>query len=189
MDLMLIRVARRLVGLVGIALFLSLAGFSLVTHLAPVTGHQLFIITGGSMEPTIPLGSLVIVSQADASTVVVGDVITVRADNGVVVTHRVHQVIDSADGRFFETKGDKNQSPDASLVPARALVGAVTEYLPYAGYAHGFLSTVPGLLAAVGLLGACLLAYVLLEMLAARRHEARARRDLALVMSPHPSIP
>ena len=168
MHLKVISVARRLVGLVGIVLFVALAGFSLVTHVAPLTGQQLFIVGGGSMEPGIPLGSLVIVTRTDARTVVVGDVITVRADNGVVITHRVYHVIDSADGLLFETKGDANQSPDAGLVPARALIGAAKQYVPYAGYAQEFLSTVPGLLAAVSLLGACPLAYLLLEMLSPR---------------------
>ena len=148
MILTLVRVARRAVGLVGVALFAVLVAFALFTRVAPLTGHQLFIIIGGSMEPTIPIGSLAVVTPVDATTLAVGDVVTIRADNGVVVTHRVSRVVDSAEGRFFEIKGDANASPDGSLVPARAIVGAAAQYVPYAGYAQDFLSKIAGLIAA-----------------------------------------
>ena len=165
MNLSLIRLARRVVGLIGIALFAILVGFSLLTHIAPLTGYQLFIVGGGSMEPSIPIGSLVVVSQIDASTVAVGDVITIRADNGVVVTHRVIRVVNLAEGRFYATKGDANQNPDGSLVPARAIVGKAGRYVPLAGYAQEYLSTFAGFVAALGVLGGILLVHVLLETL------------------------
>jgi signal peptidase len=160
-----IRLARRAVGFIGIALVVLLIGFSLFTHIAPLTGRQLFIVGGGSMEPSIPLGSLVIVTRTDAMKVAVGDVVTIRADNGVVFTHRVTRVVDLQDGRFFETKGDANQARDGGLVPARAIVGAADQWIPFAGYAQGFLSKVQGMIAALSLLGTLLLLYLLLEML------------------------
>jgi signal peptidase I, archaeal type len=180
MNLSLIRLARRVVGLIGIALFAVLVGFSLLTHIAPLTGYQLFIVGGGSMEPSIPIGSLVVVSQIDASSSDLGDVITIRADNGVVVTHRVIRVVHLAEGRFYETKGDANQGPDGSLVPARALVGTAGRYVPFAGYAQEYLSTVPGIVAALSALGALALIYRLLEMLerSARGTLAQARETV-----------
>ena len=176
----LIRLARRAVGLVGIALLGVLVGFSLFTHVATLSGHQLFIVGGGSMEPSIPLGSLVIATQTDASTVAVGDVVTIRADNGVVITHRVNRVVDLPEGRFFELKGDANLGPDAVLVPSRAIVGAADQYVPFAGYAQEYLSTVTGLVAALSTLGALALIYRLLEMLerSARGTLAQARETV-----------
>jgi signal peptidase I len=161
----LCRPARRAVGVVGFALFLVLGGFSLFTHIAPLTGHDLFIVGGGSMEPSIPIGSLVILTKTDVMAIAVGDVVTIRGDNGVVVTHRVNRVIDSSDGRFFETKGDANQTPDGGLVPARAIVGAAAQSVPFAGYAHEFLSNPPGMIAALSVLGVVFLLYMLLEVL------------------------
>jgi len=175
MNLNLTRIARRVVGLIGIALLAVLVGFSVFTHIAPLTGHQLFIVGGGSMEPSIPIGSLVVVVRTDPMTVAVGDIVTIRADNGVVVTHRIARVVDLAEGRFFELKGDANQSPDGSLVPARAIVGAVEHYVPYAGYAQAFLSTGSGVIATLAVLGALLLAYLLLEMLERPARGARAQ--------------
>jgi signal peptidase len=165
MILNAIRLARRAVGFIGVALVVLLVGLSLFTHIAPLTGRQLFIVGGGSMEPSIPIGSLVIVTPTDAMTVEVGDVLTIRADNGVVFTHRVTRIIDLQEGRFFETKGDANRTPDGALVPARAVVGAADLHIPFAGYAQGFLSKVLGMVAALSLLGTLLLLYLLLEML------------------------
>jgi signal peptidase len=165
MNLSLIRIVRRAVGLVGIALFCLLAGFSLFTRVAPLLGSQLYIVGGGSMEPTIPTGSLVLVTHVDADAIEVGDVITIRGESGVVITHRVSGVVDSSRSRSFELKGDANRSPDAGLVPAAAIVGAAGQFIPYAGYAQSYLSTLGGQVTALALLGAFLLAYVLLEML------------------------
>ena len=173
----LIRPARRAVGLTGLALLAALVAFSLFVHLPPLMGRQLFIIGGGSMEPSIPLGSLVVATPTNAMTVAVGDVVTVRGDNGVVYTHRVTRVLDLTEGRFFETKGDANQSPDGGLVPARAIVGAAGQYVPLAGYAQAFLSRVAGVVATLSVLGALLLLYLLLELLEppVRAYPAEAR--------------
>jgi signal peptidase len=153
MNLRLIRHARRVVGFVAVALFVLLLGFSLVTNLAPLAGRELFVIIGGSMEPTIPIGSLIVVTPTDPSAIVPGDIITVRADNGVVVTHRVSRIVDQPDGRAFEIRGDANQGPDGGLVPSRAIVGVVAQAVPYAGYARTFLSTTSGMIAAIAVLG------------------------------------
>nr|MBA2381629.1 signal peptidase I [Chloroflexota bacterium] len=163
-DLTLIRLARRAVGLIRIALLVVLVVFTLFTHLAPLSGRELFIIGGGSMEPSIPLGSLVVVSRIDPMMIAAGDVVTIRADNGVVITHRVLRVVDRPEGRFVELKGDANQSSDASLVPARAIVGAADHFVPFAGFAQEYLATLPGLLSVVGFLGALSVICMLLEM-------------------------
>ena len=165
MNLSLIRLARRAVGCIGTALFVVLVGFSLFTHAVPLTGRELFTIIGGSMEPSIPVGSLVIATPVDAMTVAVGDIVTIRDDNGTVVTHRVTRVVDAVGGRSFEMKGDANQAPDGGLVPARALVGAAGQFVPYAGYARAFLSTLTGLIATFSFLVALILFYLLLGMI------------------------
>jgi len=165
MYLYVIRLARRVVGLIGFALVAILVAFSLFIHLAPLTGHPLFIIAGGSMEPSIPLGSLVIAIPIDVKTIGIGDVVTIRADNGIVITHRVDRVVDIPEGRFFELKGDANRDVDASLVPARAIIGAAEQFVPYAGYGQIFLSSLPGLIATASALGTLILVYLFLAVL------------------------
>ena len=178
MTLTLIRNARRLEGIIGIALLSVLVGFSLFSHLAPLTGHELFVIVGGSMEPTIPIGSLVVTNRTDAAAIVTGDVITIRADNGVIVTHRVSRIVDGSDGRSFETTGDANDDPDGGLVPSRALVGVVALHVPFGGYARAFLGTGMGMIAAVAALGFLYLANRLLQLLETAVLTARARTPI-----------
>ena len=165
MNPSLVRLARRAVGFIGIALVAGLIAVSLVTNLAPATGRQLFVVVGSSMEPSIPLGSLVVVTPTNAMTVAVGDVVTIRADNGVAITHRVNRVVDLPEGRFFELKGDANPSADGALVPARAIQGAARQYVPYAGYVQEFLSHLMGMIAALAVLAALFLLYMLLDLL------------------------
>jgi len=175
MNLHLIRHARRVVGFMSVAFFVFLVAFSVVTNLTPLTGRQLFVIIGGSMEPTIPIGSLVVVTPTDPSAIVPGDIITVRADNGVVVTHRVSRIADQPDGRAFEMKGDANQSPDGGLVPSRAIVGVVALSIPYAGYARAFLSTTSGMIAAIAFLGVLYLIHRVLGIAEAPATPAKVR--------------
>jgi signal peptidase len=163
-----IRLTRRVIGLVTIALLGILVVFSLITHLAPLTGRELFTISGGSMEPAIPIGSMVAVTRTDPMTIVAGDVVTIRADNGVVITHRVARVIDRPEGKFFELKGDANASPDPVLAPARAIVGRVGESVPAAGYLRAFLSTIPGVIATLSFVGALALVWLLLGLIQPR---------------------
>jgi signal peptidase I len=165
MDMTLVRLARRTVGLVGVVLLVLFIGLSVVTNLSPLAGREVFTIVGGSMEPAIPLGSLVVATRTDPMTIEAGDVVTIRADNGTVVTHRVTQVVDLPEGRAFELKGDANEAADGGLVPARAIVGLADLHVPFAGYARRFLSTTTGLVAALAALGAVGLVYQLLSLI------------------------
>jgi signal peptidase len=178
MHLSPIRIARRAVSLIGIALFLVLIGFAAVTNLAPLTGREVFVIIGGSMEPAIPLGALVVATPTDPLAIAAGDVITLRADNGTVVTHRVIRVSDGSDGRSFETRGDANGSPDAGLVPGRSVVGVVSHHLPYGGYAREFLASVPGMVTAIAALGTLFLIHRGLGLLEPAPPQVTPRRPL-----------
>lgn len=159
----LIRPVRRVVGLVWIVLLGALFALVGASHLAPALGHETFIIRGGSMEPVIPLGSLIAVGRVQPESVAPGDIVTVRSDGGTVVTHRVVSIVGADGERRLQLKGDANESADAGLVPFTALVGRVDVFVPTAGYALFLLSQGSGMLAVMSLLAALLLAYWLLE--------------------------
>src|ERR671938_1127981 len=55
---------------------------------------QLLTVVSGSMQPTLPLGSLVVVVPRDAADVRIGDVITFNppGDDTRTVTHRIVDV-------------------------------------------------------------------------------------------------
>lgn len=98
-----------------------------------IFGVTPFVVMSGSMEPTIPAGSVVFVNTKDTE-VEVGDVVTytiaVGEGKGAFVTHRVNAIDDSG---LIQTKGDNNENPDGYLDP-EAIKGTVWFHIPYAGY-------------------------------------------------------
>jgi signal peptidase len=75
---------------------------------------QLLTVVSGSMQPTLPLGALVLVVPRDADAVQVGDVITFSppGDNARTVTHRVVDVQGRGDAVQVHTRGDANPVAD-----------------------------------------------------------------------------
>jgi signal peptidase I len=115
------------------------------------------------MVPAVPIGAVISPTAVTAEEIAVGDILTVAATNGVVLTHRVARVVDLPEGRFFELIGDANVTPDPELVPAGAIVGRVDSYLTYVGFALALLSTPIGLVFILAGLGTMLVGITLLE--------------------------
>jgi signal peptidase len=158
-----LRRLRAALGLAWFMLFATLLSAAALPHFVRMAGGDAFVIRGGSMEPAIPLGSLIVVSEIEPIAANVGDVITVRADNGVVYSHRISEVVGDGDERRFRLRGDANDAPDGRLVPARALLGRVDAHLPFAGYLVALLALPSGVMSVMSMFGSLLLAYWLLE--------------------------
>lgn len=76
-----------------------------------IFGYRPLLVLTGSMHPTMPVNSIVLVKKMDDkmfSNLKVGDIVTFVASNKTI-THRVNQI--TADGEII-TKGDNNNSPD-----------------------------------------------------------------------------
>ena len=100
-----------------------------------VIGMETLMVTGGSMEPNIHKGALVLVQPVDPSAIKVGDVITFQ-QYGQTTTHRVIAIGQNTAGALvFKTKGDANvvADPEDKYFPAQ--VGIVRLAVPVAGYA------------------------------------------------------
>jgi signal peptidase len=120
-------------------------------------GYHRFVITGGSMNGTIPKGSLAFASQHPAATLKAGDIITFTppgqwANNGLV-THRISSITrDSKGQRVFHTKGDNNKSVDPwTFVPVADQLPRYSFHVPLAGYPVAALSIKPIRLLLLGL--------------------------------------
>jgi signal peptidase len=143
---------RRSLDLVLVALFVLSASLLAAGWLLPNLGRQLVIIDGGSMAPTIPNGSAVIVGTHPAD-VRVGDVVTIRIpSSGVLFTHRVVSIETDAAGTALRTKGDANADPDATPSPSSWVVGRVDASVPGLGYAAAALQSGTGRAALITLL-------------------------------------
>ena len=150
------RLVRAFRGVLDGLMMLVIVG-ALVLLLAPrLLGANLLVVLSQSMEPAIPMGSIV-VSQPNtaADEIDVGDVITFNAlgPNGdlALITHRVVEVLGSGSGVRFRTQGDAVEDPDMTLVSSSNLVGRVWLSLPLAGYMIAFIRTPVGYLVLIGL--------------------------------------
>lgn len=95
-----------------------------------IGGFMMFRVVTGSMEPTIPVGALMVTRQTQIDSVGIGDIVCFRTQEaaiwGKIVTHRVIGMSYGADGSLLlETKGDANLVMDGYLVSAENFVGKV----------------------------------------------------------------
>ena len=100
---------------------------------ANIFGFMMFRVVTGSMEPTIPVGALLITREVDITSVNVGDIICFRTQLseiwGKIVTHRVVDMSVSDLGMILlETKGDANLASDIFYVDRTNFVGKVIWY-------------------------------------------------------------
>jgi signal peptidase len=83
--------------------------------IAAVVFHvTLIMFKTGSMEPTIPTGSLAVVHEIPASQIEVGEIVTVDRPGQLPVTHRVTSVAGAGDTRTITLRGDANPTDDVA---------------------------------------------------------------------------
>ncbi|MDR1386980.1 MAG: signal peptidase I [Propionibacteriaceae bacterium] len=97
---------------------ICLAGSVSVLVVATVLIFRLHavIVISGSMEPTLPVGSIVFSRPVSGDQIEVGDIVSVpQSGSSDIVTHRVLTVTPTGDGQVVLTmRGDANKLPDIS---------------------------------------------------------------------------
>jgi signal peptidase len=118
-------------GVVVVAVLLPLTIFLAASWLL---GWQLASVQSGSMTPTFPVGSLVVVGPVDPADVEVGMAIAFQDpdDASRLITHRVVGVAPGTELAFI-TKGDANATADPRPVPARFIRGRTLWHVTYLG--------------------------------------------------------
>ena len=125
----------------GIILIIIVIAAMIPLFVPRILGYQVYDITSGSMEPEMPVWSMVLVKDAEPSDISTGDVIAYSAGD-IVVTHRVMK--NDADERSFITKGDANEMMDMSPVSYSQLIGKVTAHFPVIGGIMAALTDIKG---------------------------------------------
>ena len=109
-----------------------------------------YTIVSPSMVPNINVLDVIITTRvSDPAKIKVGDVITYNStdyrSSGVTVTQRVKKREKFKNGKYlFTTKGDANNTEDATRQPFSSIYGKVLLRLPKLGYIQYILSTVLG---------------------------------------------
>jgi signal peptidase len=117
--------------------------------------YQTYFVRSGSMEPTVHVGSMVVLTKTTADKLVVGNIITFDNPDkpGTLVTHRIVGIENNTHGRFFRTKGDANGTQDSWQVPAKGTGWKYAFNVPYLGYAFGYLGTTQARIALLAIPG------------------------------------
>lgn len=111
-------------------------------------GYKEMAVLSGSMEPTIPVGSLVYVKPVEASELEAGDVCTYYLSDGeTFVTHRVMSI--DPDAQTLVTQGDANEDPDGDIQFSQ-VYGRSDFHLPYLGIAIQNIRTPVGIMSICG---------------------------------------
>ena len=106
-------------------------------------------VLGGSMEPAIKLGSVIIIKKVESRDIKVGDIVTYKPPDNLgqnkketLVTHRVIKIDEKKAAVRFKTKGDANKTADAGYINERQIVGRLVVKIPYMGKI-GFYAKTP----------------------------------------------
>lgn len=129
-----------------------------------ILGFTPYAVLSGSMEPAFHVGSLIYVKSVDPEDIKVGDAITFRlSGEDTAATHRVIEI--DRENQCFYTKGDANETPDASPVPYSSVLGRAVFTVPKLGLFSSWLSSAQGKYAAISGVGLLLLLIILPEIL------------------------
>ena len=137
----------------GTAILIFVILICLPFTIPKILGGQIYTVISGSMEPEIPVGSLVYVEGVAPEDVQVDEVIAFYGgrDANAIITHRVveNRVIM---GEFI-TKGDANQTNDMNPVRYGELIGRVEWSVPEVGVIAQMLTGTEGKIAAGSMIG------------------------------------
>ena len=166
----------------------TLAGiFALIIVLTVVVpkiiGAEPFTVISGSMEPTIPTGSIVVSKHVEAGEVAFGDVVTYQLKSGepLTVTHRV-VAVDVVEGKTrYRTQGDANNAEDPLPVRPEQIRGVVAYHIPLVGYL-GQLVPMSNRQTIATIVGICLIGYAVIMLV---RSFVEHRRTKRLSPDPH----
>ena len=127
-----------LCGILGTLILVAVIAVSAPLTVPRLLGYEMYQVLSGSMEPAIPVGSVIYVKQSVPEEIQAGEIIAFFREEGDVVTHRV--VDNHTVERELITKGDANEIQDFQPVPYNALIGRVERHIPVVGSFMGLLA-------------------------------------------------
>lgn len=106
-------------------------------------GAQFRAVISGSMEPEIPVGSLIVTTPKHFEDIAIGyDITYVMDEDLTVVTHRVIKI--NNEKETFITKGIANNIADGKSVRYENVMGTVRYCIPVIGYVFKLMDTMSG---------------------------------------------
>lgn len=143
---------------------------------APLYGA--YVIVSGSMEPSIHVNDAIVIKRTESTDIEVGDVVTYRSLDpsyyGIMITHRIIDIVNEDGEIKYVTKGDANQTRDRSLVSLDQIYGEVIMRIPKLGYLQYFLATAYGWIIAVVVPCVGIIVYDMLKLVKTIKNNSRS---------------
>lgn len=134
-----------------------------------VMGYQIYSVVTGSMEPEIPVGSIVYVKSIAPEELQEKDIIAFYGgrDTNAIITHRV--VKNNVISGQLTTKGDANNTEDMNPVDYSDVIGIVEYTLPKVGELAQLFTSVQGKFCAVCVVAAAILLHLIASLFDKRK--------------------
>lgn len=114
--------------------------FILAYYVSGVFRYYAIAIASGSMQPSINKGDVVIIDQEyKVDKLKKGQVIAYKYD-GIIVVHRLADIIKIDNKYYIYSKGDANESKDEYIIYENMIMGVVNTRIPYIGLPTVWLS-------------------------------------------------
>ena len=107
--------------------------FTALTSKIPILGIRSFVVSSGSMQPALPVGSVLFIRPALIYSV-------------GVVTHRIVGKSIQTPENIYRVAGDANPQPDSALISQSEIIGRSFSHLPVLGRVAGFTQSRLGFL-------------------------------------------
>ena len=143
-------------------------------------GFMMFRVVTGSMEPTIPVGGLLLARQVKIESIQLHDIVCFRTQAsqilGKIVTHRVVGIEQTQFGTvLLETMGDANLVSDGHYVDQTNLIGKVIWHTKNGSILAGVVSLFTS---KIGFLGCIVFPCLLLAAMILKDSVVSIRKDL-----------
>lgn len=143
-------------------------------------GFMMFRVVTGSMEPTIPVGGLLLARQVKIESIQLHDIVCFRTQAsqilGKIVTHRVVGIEQTQFGTvLLETMGDANLVSDGHYVDQTNLIGKVIWHTKNGSILAGVVSLFTS---KIGFLGCIVFPCLLLAAMILKDSVGSIRKDL-----------
>lgn len=152
----------------GTILFVIIIVLCVPVTLPKMFGCEVYAVVSGSMEPAIPVGSIVYVKDAEPQEIQAEDVIAFYGgpESQTIITHRVveNQVIMGS----FITKGDANEEKDMNPIDYEQFLGKVSFSIPGLGMIAQLLTSPSGKIGAAAMIVLAAVLHVLADVIEKR---------------------
>lgn len=168
-----------LVGIILLAYFIDVTKRGRSTDWQPPL-YGAYIIVSGSMEPIIKVNDAIVIKRTDATNIKVGDVITYKSVEpsyyGIMITHRVIDIINENGVTKYVTKGDHNETRDINPISVDQVYGKVIMRIPKIGYIQYFLATAYGWIIAIVIPCLGIIIYDIMKLVRTIRNNSRTNK-------------